>query len=88
MEHHKCKLFQEGKLYDDQAECWFEISHEDQIIHAEGEIESTKNLMGEVIALRDEFEMLLDDGRRGKISITNMSNDPKRAIFQTSGPLE
>lgn len=88
MEHHKCKLFQEGKLYDDQADCWFEIIHEGQIIYAEGEIESTNNLMNEVIALRDEFEMFLDDGRRGKILITHMGNDPKRASFKTTGPLK
>ena len=88
MEYHKCKLYQEGELFDDQAECWFEIVHEGQIKHAEGEIQSSKHIISDFISGKSEYEMLLNDGRKGKILITNMSNNPKKAIFQTSGPLE
>lgn len=54
-----------------------------------GEIQSTKNLIAKAISERSEYEMLLDDGRRGKIIITNINSDnPKRGSFKTSGPLE
>lgn len=88
MQHHKCKLYRADEIFDDLAECWFEIIHEGQIKHAEGEIESTKNLLGEFIAQRSEYDVLLDDGRKGKILITPVGNDPKRASFISSGPLE
>jgi len=90
MESHECKLFQAGELFDDQAECWFEITKEERsgIKEAIGEVESTKNLLNNFIARKNEYEMLLDDGRKGKIIITNMSNDPKRAVFKTSGHLK
>ena len=92
MEHHKCKLFKikNNELYDDKAECWFEVVTDDfGIKEAPGELLSSKLILKEVIAGESEYLIVLDDGRKGKILITNItSEEPRRASFRTSGALE
>lgn len=92
MEHHKCKLFKikDNELYDDQAECWFEIvTKKFGIKEATGELQSTKLILNDFIAGESEYLMVLDDGRKGKILITNStSNEPRRATFELADALE
>ena len=92
MEHHKCRLFKikDNELYDDKAECWFEVvTNEVRMKEAPGELLSSKLILSDFIAGESEYLMVLDDGRKGTILITNVTSDePRRASFITSGALE
>ena len=81
IEYHKCKLSktENNELYDDQAKCWFNIvARELGIKEAQGTLNSSKLL----IKSESKYLMVLDDGRKGEITITHVTaNEPRWASF-------
>jgi hypothetical protein len=52
MEHHKCKIYKGDELFDNRAECWFEIvTREFGIKAAQGNVHSSKLLLKDTISL-------------------------------------
>lgn len=88
MESHKCSLFLNNMLFDDQAMCSFEKSS--GAFYYEGYLFSQKSLFSLVMSEGNELKMHLDDGREGIIILGDaILDDPYyRARFTTSGPLE
>ena len=87
MEHHNCSLSLNGKAYDKHAKCYF-----DRFLRTinifEGTLTTRRNLYKASLSGNNEFEILLDDGRKGNIVIIMVDpRDQNSGDFRVSGRL-